>query len=393
MKIFLDALSRIPTVSIGTQALILGSLRILSARFPGATFVMLSSHPEHDASYLRGAGEIEFVPRSPSQWGTLLQLRAIVARVDAVASAWGDGYVSTPPHLLAQKSFTLKRAGVPLLLVTASLGPYHGALAQGIARMSLRVFDGLTVREPNSQRYLEELGLRDVRCLPDTAFALEPAPAPAVEAILAREGVPADTPFIGINPSILLHHRFPQLHGGAYEPVMAAVIAHVRRLTGAPIVLIPHQVYPASFPGGVTDGMRRSYDGDDRVAAELLLAALPDRTGVFAITGEYSPAEYKGLIGRCALFVGGRMHAVISALSCCVPSVLMQYSHKAEGVMRMLDLSGYVWDAKDTPATLLALTEAVWAERTALRAELAQRMPAIVAQAYQVGDVLAEKLV
>ena len=48
MKIFVDALSRIPTVSIGTQALIIGCLQILHRRFPEASFVLLSGRPAQE---------------------------------------------------------------------------------------------------------------------------------------------------------------------------------------------------------------------------------------------------------------------------------------------------------------------------------------------------------
>jgi colanic acid/amylovoran biosynthesis protein len=394
MRIFLDALSRIPTVSVGTQALIIGALQILRRRFPEASFVMLSSNPTHERSYLDATGyPIEYVARSASQLGTLRQLRAIVRRVDAVASAWGDGYVGTPAPLLLQKAVCLKRRGVPLILVTASLGPFDGALNRVCARMGLGLFDCLTVREPSTQAHLAGLGLGRARAVADSAFVLDPAPPGAIDDLLRREGVPQDGPLIGVNPSILLHHRFPALHGGPYAPVVAALVAHLREATGAAIVLIPHQIYPSSFPG-LTDAIRLSPDGDDRAAAGLVLDALAQghggRHGVYAVSGDYSPGEYKGLIGRCAMFVGGRMHAVISAVSMHVPSVILRYSHKADGVMAMLGLEDCLWDATDAPDRLLAVADTVWADRNAIRENLASRMPAIVQEAYQVGDLLAD---
>ena len=392
MKIFVDALSRIPTVSIGTQALIIGCLQILRRRFPGAGFVLLSGRPAQERHYLDALGlDIEVARRAPSPWGTARQLRGILRRVDAVASAWGDGYVGQPARRLLTKTLFLKRRGVPLILVTPSLGPFKPGLDAWCARRGLGLFDALTVRDLNSLRHVQALGLRNAQCLPDTAFVLEPAPDAAVDALLRREGIPADVPWVGINTSILLHHRFPALHGRPYVEVMAQLLDHLRRTTQRPILLIPHQIYPAGFPG-LTPEIRLSPDGDDRAAADLVLQALPQREGVFALRGDYSPAECKGVLKRCELFIGGRMHAVIGALSTGTPSGIMQYSHKASGVMEMLGLADYVWDCR-TPATeLLRMADRLWTDRAAIRARLAATIPGIVAQALQIGDVLAAAL-
>lgn len=392
MKIFVDALSRIPTVSIGTQALILGCLQILHRRFPDATFLLLSSRPAQEHHYLDATGlEIEYVPRADSQWGTWRQLRGILRRVEAVACAWGDGYVGQPARRLLQKTLLLKRTGVPLILVTSSLGPFRNGPDAWCARRGLALFDVLTVRDLNTQRHVQNLGLQNVHCLPDTAFVLEPAPENAVNGILRREGLPAGGQFVGVNASILLHHRFPALQGQPYAPIMARLLDQLRQTTQLPILLVPHQIYPAGF-AGLTPAIRLSADGDDRAAAELVLQALPERDGIYTLGGDYSPAEYKGILKRCEMFIGGRMHAVISAVSAGTPSGIMQYSHKAAGVMEMLELTDYVWDCRAPFQDLGAMAARLWENREALRSRLAARMPDFTARAHRVGDLLAEVL-
>ena len=259
MKIFVDALSRIPTVSIGTQALIIGCLQILHRRFPDATFLMLSRHPAQERHYLDALGlDIEYVPRAASQWDAWRQLRGILRRVDAVASAWGDGYVGRPAWRLLEKARLLKRRGVPLVLFTASLGPFKPGRDAWCARRGLGLFDALTVRDLNSLRHVQALGLRNAQCLPDTAFVLAPAPDAAVDALLRREGIPTDAPWVGVNASILLHHRFPALHGRPYAEVMAQLLDHLRRTPRRAILLIPHPIYPAVV-AGLTPEIRQSF--------------------------------------------------------------------------------------------------------------------------------------
>lgn len=389
MKIFLDALSRVPTVSVGTQALILGSMHIIKRRFPDAEFVMLSAAPAVERSYLDGTPfQVRLVQRSPGQIGTMRQIRQIVCEVDAVVSAWGDGYSTFPPHLIFRKTLVLKRRHKPLVLFTASIGPFQEGWRGAMARWGLAVFDRLTVRDMNTCRYMKALGLPDVRPLPDTAFAMPPSSAARIQEVLRLEQIPAGAPLIGVNLSILLHHKM----GQAYTDLILRLIQHLRNTAaGAHIVLIPHQFYPVAYTGADKQ-MRDGRDGDDRVVIERIYSALPDPKRVTAVRGEYSPEDYKGLISRCEMFIGGRMHSVVAALSTCVPSVIMEYSHKAGGVMEMLGLEDTVWNIHNDPQQLLEKVSAVWGSRQERRARLLATMPAINEQAYATGDVLAEVL-
>ena len=390
MKIFVDALARIPTVNVGTQALIMGCLHILKRRFPAATFVMLTRHPAQERHYLDATGlEIEYVLQAASPWGAWRQLRGILQRVDAVAAAWGDSHVGQSSWRLLQRALLLKRHHVPLILVTASVGPFRKGPDAWCARRGLKLFDRLTVRDLNSLRHMQGLGLRAAQCLPDTAFVLDPAPDDAVNDILRRENIPPGATYIGVNASIRLHHRFPAQHGCSYAEFMARLLERLRQITQQPILLIPHQIYPAGF-AGLTPTIRMSADGDDRAAADLVLQALPQREGIFPLRGDYSPAEYKGILKRCEMFIGGRMHAVISAVSVGTPSVSMQDSHKTSGVMEMLQLSDHVWDSGQSFDELAGLAERVWIERQLERARLAALMPNFIGRAFTVGDLLAD---
>ncbi len=106
MKIFLDALSKGPTVSIGTQALIIGSMEILSKHIKNAEFVMLSRYPDLENAYLsKEPYKVELVNRGDSQLGAILDIKKIINRVDCVVSAWGDGYITTPPHKISNTSW------------------------------------------------------------------------------------------------------------------------------------------------------------------------------------------------------------------------------------------------------------------------------------------------
>lgn len=394
VKIFLDALSRVPTVSVGTQALILGSMYIIVRRFPDVEFVMLSAAPEVEHFYLDDSPfRVRLVHRSLSQFGTIQQIRQILNEVDAVVSAWGDGYSTFPPHLIFRKTFILKRRRIPLILFTASIGPFEKGLRGTMARWGLSAFDRLTVRDMNTYRYISALGLKGVKAFPDTAFALPPSSDAQIDQVFMSECIPQDRPLIGVNVSILLQQKMSNdtADSISYNKLMLLLVKHLQQITDATIILIPHQFYPEKY--ALTDeAMRSGRDGDDRVAVEMVRKNLENKRNVYTVKGEYTPSEYKGLISRCQMFIGGRMHSVIASLSTCVPSVIMGYSHKAGGVMEMLGLSDHVWDINNSPSELMGKVTSVWQCRQDIRNKLLANIPQVNEEAFKTGDVLAEVL-
>lgn len=88
--------------------------------------------------------------------------------------------------------------------------------------------------------------------------------------------------------------------------------------------------------------------------------------------GDYSAPELKAVIGKCDLFIGGKMHANIAATSMHVPTVGMQYGHKFYGIMRLLGQEQYVCN-KFTVEELKSKVDRAWADRERIRGELAAK--------------------
>jgi len=391
MKIFLDAVSRTPTVSIGTQALIIGSLEIVAKHFEDATFVMLSAYPELEKYYCdKERFKIELVKRSPGQMGTIRDITGIIKRVDAIVSTWGDGYITTPPHKILNKTIFFNiPCKKPSVLFTASIGPFTGSIKQFFAKKGLSQFDVLTVRDTVTFDYLRNLGLKNLHLLPDTAYALEPVGTERTKEILKGEGTPADQKYIGLNISQLLNYLCAQSNVYEYPKLMAEVADYLVDTFKLPVVLIPHQIYPETFPVADTS-VYESLDGDDRVAVREVIKYVKNKDAVFPILGEYTAREYKGIISLSDIFIGGRMHTVIGATSTCVPSVIIQYSHKALGVMNMLGLNDYVWDFKAPKEGLFRKIDQVWESRDKIRKGLVKKMGNIKRDVFTPGALLKD---
>lgn len=390
MNIFLDALSAFPTISVGTQAMILGAMEIVQRRYPSAEFVFLSPLPEVEEYYLKSAGfRYRVVSRAPSRWGVAFQFRRILREVDAVVSVWGDGYTSGSPANIARKMLFLWKHGMPRVLFTASIGKATGFTSLQLARWGLRQFDQITLREPETERNLREMGVRSGRVVADTAFALLPAEKSRVQQLLEDEGVPPKIACIGLGTSSLLA-RMGTVGGMPYVDMMADVAKYLQDISGAAVLLIPHQVWPDCIPKHLRPAW--SLGGDDRDVSADIMDRSHGAAGLYSLQRDHQAAEFKGIIKECEIFIGGRMHAVVGAISTGVPPLVMKYSHKSQGLMSMVGLPDLVWDISDSIPSLRRKLSELWTRRATVRAHLEQLHPKLIADAFSAGDALQQAL-
>ena len=383
MRIFLDALSRKPTVSVGTIAYIISDMQIISNKYPECEFVMLSVDPDVDNMYLSKLPyKINLIKRSKTEIGTIFQIRKILREVDAVVSSWGDAYISLPPYMLFMKAFFLKKRKVPLILFPSSIGPFNGGFGDFIAVKGLKKFDVLTVRDIRTYDYLKKYTFKSLKLVHDAAFILKPESDLRVNEILKKVGLDGRN-FIGINVSVLLYHLFKKDNKN-YIQTMINLIQWLRIEFKIPILLIPHQIFPENYE--YSQQQFESRGGDDRYAIELVLNKLKDKTSIYHLSEYYTPADLKGVIGRCEIFIGGRMHSVIASISLCVPSLILEYSHKASGMMKMLEMEKYSWQISRSPQSLKEEISKLWEEKKSIREYLTKKMPSIFKEIYKLAD-------
>ena len=118
-----------------------------------------------------------------------------------------------------------------------------------------------------------------------------------------------------------------------FVKIMAEVCDQLINKYKAKIVFVPHVSYP-NDPAN-----------DDRVAGRAVRSLMVNKQDAFLIEADYSCEELKAVIGRCALFIGARIHATIAAASMLVPTIAIAYSIKAFGIMEdILDKEKCVCD-------------------------------------------------
>ena len=94
------------------------------------------------------------------------------------------------------------------------------------------------------------------------------------------------------------------------------------------------------------------------------------------VEGKYTPSEAKGIIGQCDMYISGRLHAGVAALSQAIPTVLLAYGHKHRGFASLLYQQKYVYEGKDTEE-LVSIVEDAWKNREEITKVLKDRMTRI----------------
>lgn len=313
--------------------------------------------------HLGSAGELVVLSANPGRTQAEHGVRAI-RRLDlpAIYRELGDAalFVSggggllqdhTGPGSVPYYAGLLKLAqwrGVPTMMLGVGIGPLGTALGRALTGLVARRCGLSAVRDQASARILRSLGVPDsqIEVTADPVLALEPAPPERVEAILSSISLdPAAGPVIGV-----AIRPWPTWFERQFK-AFSAVLAQVAVREEAQIVLLPFQ---------------RPHD--DRITFELFdcLAFRPQGHAprVSILTDPLTPAETMGVLGRCDLVVGMRLHALIMAAAMTVPFVGISYDPKVENFAATWDMpvvSGV--EALEDAHRVEALISQVWANR------------------------------
>lgn len=289
---------------------------------------------------------------------------------DVVLDLNGDVYSEYLPFTRFVKHsanmLSVAQLKTPLVEFASSPGPFLSPFKRRLARYVLNRFTAISNREPASSALLDEMGVQTpvvTACCP--VFTLEPAPPERARAIFAAEGIdPGDRPLVGVTICAANMRDINDVkpdEAQVYAPMLRWLVEEA----GAHVVMIPHVYRMNRYTGDLIDGpdfvvTKRVYDaagGDDQPHLQI-------------VRGHYPVAEVKSLFGQLDLFVSGRMHAGVGAMSQGIPTVLLAYGHKHYGMAQLLEIEDYVFGGKDADE-VLDVVQRAFAERDAMRATLA----------------------
>lgn len=392
----------------GVEALVTTTIEQLRTRLSGAEFLVLDRMPEFDSSRIKTADvkfKLDETVRplySTKLRRTLLQLSDHVEalgreyqatirdleKADAVVASGGDvfgseyGHRSLLSHLEPLK--IAAKAGVPVFIHAQSIGPFKTTedadAFVGLAKQATHI----TVRERMTYDYVTgklKLPKDRVTFTADPAFLLSRTEAPWRE----HFGFSAKRPMIALSTSQAICNWMASDYETHFK-VWCSTIEWLRRELDAGLVLIPHV-------------QELSTKNDDRILATDLARHFNFDRNIQIAGGDFSASDFKGIIGQCDLVVAERMHAAIAGLSSSVPTVVIGYSVKGEGILSDLLDTDTVRQSVLIPLkdfldekTAKSRIENAWKNREKISARLKAQLPEVKQRSGLSFDIIANHL-
>ncbi|MDO4515984.1 MAG: polysaccharide pyruvyl transferase CsaB [Bacillota bacterium] len=202
-----------------------------------------------------------------------------------------------------------KRHGCPVIMYGCGIGPIHN---QGnrlrAAKIINRYVDTITLRDPNSLKELESMGIDKPRITlsADTTVILPPAPEEVIDGILESRGIPAKGNYVAfaLRP----------------WPNFESKLAHIA--AAADYVYETHGMIPLFFPLEP----RLDVDASRRVIRRM-------KAPHYLITDGYSVGQTIGILSRMKAVVSMRLHGLIFAAGQGVPLVGIVYDQKVSSFL------------------------------------------------------------
>ncbi len=390
-----------PYSNRGCEAIVRGTVHILSQRFHDARFILSSfggddaagdAHRETDnrivhwphgsmqaAKYSLAWWKYRVLHRKSTDYRHLFfraQYEGIRRSVCALQIG-GDNYSMDhhkPCDHIALDSM-LMETGKPVVLWGASVGPpVDGDVAYEREMMDhFKRFDLILARESRTMEYLASCGVSDnVKLSADPACFLQPdKPNLSLEIEEFLNSAP-----VGLNLSpIVGRFREGDWKETARECIKSLLYSGVDR-----ILLVPHvTVEDGNDHTFMTEAARDLPEWGDRIRI------LPDNL---------SAAEYKWVISKLPLFIGARTHSTIAALSSLVPTISIGYSIKSVGINQ--DIYGHAdWCIPIqhlTPEMLADKVADINAKNESVREQINRNLPDTLSRALKASDYLADLL-
>lgn len=299
---------------------------------------------------------------------------------EAVLSIGGDNYTLDygVPHPFIALDLYVKRLERPLIIWGASIGPFDS-----IPKFAKRILSHLRsdvtaifVREEVSRQYLLKHGIsKNVITMSEPAFLME---AKLVPESKLGFSLPCDA--IGVNLSPLMASFVTAGNIKAWLLRSVSILKRLRQKFDEPLVLIPHVTAPGS--------------NDHKFMCELLQHLRSDRSSIFLLPDKFTAAQTKWVISRMKCMIAARTHASIAALSSCVPTVSLAYSHKTEGINKQLfGHTDFLLTSNNiTENSVAQIVEDTLKRKDEIRDQLRKTVPKVQRSALNAGQILVNLL-
>jgi polysaccharide pyruvyl transferase CsaB len=247
----------------------------------------------------------------------------------------------------------------PFMIYSVGIGPLLLDEGKRLTRLTFDLADAITVRDLESKEWLVSVGFPENKVLvtADPALNLS-SDANQAEEILRSDGIiPGEQSIIGI----CIRNWTAGEKDNKWKMELATAIDQFIDIYDAQVVFIPFQVSDRSME-------------NDHIAALGVVGMMRHHDRVHVLPKAYPPDIVSGLISRCHLVIGMRLHSLIFSTSAAIPAVALVYDPKVSSYMGSLGLSEYALDLQTVDADQLFNTiKYAWTQQKQIQKKLTLR--------------------
>jgi colanic acid/amylovoran biosynthesis protein len=288
----------------------------------------------------------------------------------------------------------------PVVLLAGSQGPFTDENTLDFAKLVFKNFKVVANREATSYELLMNNGfdVSNVKNFACPAFLFEPKSDSEMSEIYKTENI--STPLKKTVGYVLCGFNFIE---GPYDKQprrdeefvsFAETVEFIVNNLGARVVLMSHQ------NGFLLSPNFKLINGRDYPIVKQLQSVVQKRgkiknmEDVLCLNVPYTPKETKAIIKQFDMFVSGRVHAFVAAVSQNIPTVLITrghggISHRNIGFAKSVGLEGYIADPKSSRDMIQKINNC-WFSRDELRDRLKTTIPEVQRIARKCFDAVGE---
>lgn len=285
----------------------------------------------------------------------------------------------------------------PTVLLAGSQGPFTDDTTKNFAKLVFKNFKLISNRESASAELLENNGfdISKVQNFTDPAFLFEAKPDSEMSDIFAREKIiekhRKTVGFIlcGFNMLEGPYDKWPRKDSEFTQ--FAKAVEYIVDELGARVVLLSHQNgFELSPNFKLING--RDYPYAKRLQEVVKKRGKVDTDQVLCIDRPYLPFEIKAIIKQFDMFISGRIHGFVAAVSQNVPTVIINrghgpISHRNIGFARSVGFEEFLANPH-SEVDIISKIQKCWENKDNLRNTLENRIPIVKETAHKCYDSL-----
>jgi len=240
-----------------------------------------------------------------------------------------------------------------LVCYSTGIGPFNTKLGRFMARILINSCDLIMMRERDSQRLCEEIGVtKEVILTGDAAFINKVSDDSRLEEVVKAEKINLQSPLFGINITSYIDQWLEKENRVRSKEEFIALLA--RSINRA----------KSAVPGGFMPIIFSTHPMDLSCAEDLAR----DVNGRVVSNTKYLSHDLMAVMKRCSLFMGMRFHSLILASAVESPIIGLVYAPKVRSYMRLLESEDLSLEMGRLSEDILVDTiVAAWENRAELR--------------------------